>query len=36
MRTIIDEYGEALINLVIRVLIVSFFAMALSYIIISI
>ncbi len=36
MRTIIDEYGEALINLVIGVLIVSFFAMTLSYIIISI
>lgn len=36
MRTIIDEYGEALINLVIGVLIVSLFAMALSYIIISI
>ena len=36
MRTIIDEYGEALINLVIGVLIVSFFFFFLSYIIISI
>lgn len=36
MRTIIDEYGESIINLVIGVLIISFFAMALSYIVVNI
>lgn len=36
MRTIIDEYGEALINLIIGVLIISFLAMSIGYIIINI
>ena len=36
MRTIIDEYAEAIINLVIGVLLVTFFVMALSYIITNI
>ena len=36
MRTIIDEYAEAIINLVIGVLLVTFFVMSLSYIITNI